>query len=471
MRAVGELKQTLLVGPMRRHGGDHVALLGDEGQITFADLMDETQSWVAKMTRMSVTAGVPVGLCLPDGLKFVAALLAAEGLGLNTVLLPSTIRPGELRRVAGGFGLRFLLTEQGPVPEQPRPIATGPIATDGGFGGTTGQVCLLTSGTTGDPKAVRHTARTLLAPVEAYGRAVLHLGPGDVVLSLPRLSFGYGLGMALLFPLALGAQARLLQKRPSAEHIAREVRDHGVTVLALVPTMVRSLLEQNHPSRTLASLRVVVCAGEPLPPSLARRWHERYPQIPLWDGLGTSETVHMIVSNGPHGTRPGTLGRAVPGYELRVLTREGEPCAAGEQGQLWVKGPSVAHGYLGDHISSRSFSGGGFLTPDLVTRDGDGFYTYGGRVDHLVKVKGLFVSPVAVERCLNDVASVDEALVVPRPDSDGLNQLEALVVARKPTHEKLLREYLRTKLPPYMCPSHFRFVKTLPRNHRGKVMR
>jgi benzoate-CoA ligase family protein len=333
---------------------------------------------------------------------------------------------------------------------------------------------LFSGGTTGRPKAVVQTHRSYANTTELYAKATIGYCENDVTLAVPKLYFGYATGSNLFFPFSVGAACVLFPEHPTAELVFEKIRTHRPTILVNVPTMVNQMV--THPGagrQDLSSLRLATSAGEALPPELHRRWKETF-GVELLDGLGTAEMWHIFITNRPGDVKPGTLGRAVSGFDVKVCDDEGREVPAGEVGALWVRGDSRALGYWQQaERTAAAFRGEWYVSGDLVARDADGYFTYSGRADELLKVSGKWVAPQEVESCLLQHPAVDECAVVGQTDSSGLVKPCAFVVARELRDglDEELKAFVRERLQPYKYPREVVFVESLPRTHLGKVDR
>ncbi len=348
-------------------------------------------------------------------------------------------------------------------------------------------IWLFTSGSTGEPKANVHAHRDFAFNTEVYAKRTVGYRAGDVTVSVPRLYFGYATGTNLMFPFAVGAKVGLFSERPTPEALAGAIARYAPTVVTNVPTMLGKLLDHDQKLRDagekgldFSSIRFSLSAGEALPEPLLRRWLDRF-QSEVYDGIGSAEMFHIYASNRPGDVKPGSLGKAVEGYELRILPEEATgagatPCAPGEIGVLWVKGDSVSMGYWLDRDKSwKTFHGHWCRTGDLFRIDDDGYLYFAGRADELLKVSGLWVSPVEVEECLMKHASVSLAAVIGVED-EGLLKTKAFVVLRSGhgASDALageLKEFVKGKLAMHKYPRLLEFVDDVPKNDRGKVDR
>src|SRR4051812_42504067 len=280
---------------------------------------------------------------------------------------------------------------------------------------------LYSSGSTGTPKGTVHLHSHLIQTAELYGRAVLGLREDDVVYSAAKLFFAYGLGNALTFPMSVGATAVLLPTRPTPADVFGVLKKHQPTVFYGVPTLFAALLaDPARPKRAELNLRVCTSAGEALPADIGKRWTAEY-GCEILDGIGSTEMLHIFLSNRPGQVRYGTTGQAVPGYHLRIVDDEGRECGDGEIGELQIGGPTSALMYWNSRTKTKAtFAGEWTRSGDKYTRDADGYYTYGGRSDDMLKVGGIYVSPFEVEASLMTPPAVLEAAVIGVPDSDDL---------------------------------------------------
>ena len=348
-------------------------------------------------------------------------------------------------------------------------------------------IWLFTSGSTGEPKANVHTHRDFAFNTEVYAKRTVGYHRDDVTVSVPRLYFGYATGTNLMFPFAVGGTVGLFSERPTPESLVRALAMYQPTVVTNVPTMLGKLLEHDarlqhdgEPGLDLSSVRFSLSAGEALPEALLVRWLERF-RSEVFDGIGSAEMFHIYASNRPGDVKPGSLGKVVTGYELRILPEDAEgpgasPCAPGEIGVLWVKGDSVSQGYWLDRDKSfRTFFGHWCRTGDLFRIDLDGYLYFAGRADELLKVSGLWVSPIEVEECLMQHEAVALAAVI-GVEEDGLLKTKAFVVLRSGVSEDaslatLLQEFAKQRLSKHKYPRIIEFVSDVPKNDRGKVDR
>jgi benzoate-CoA ligase family protein len=356
------------------------------------------------------------------------------------------------------------LTAAGPAPEV-FPASSDDVA-----------FWLYTSGTTGFPKGARHRHVDLDCCVDRYAVGVLGMDGHDRVYSVAKLFFAYGLGNAGYFPAATGACAILNPARPEPLAVAEHVRTYEPTLFFGVPTFYAALLDADLPTDTFASVRYAISAGEALPSDLHRRFRERF-GVEILDGIGTTEILHIFVSNLPGASIGGTSGVPVPGYEIELRDGRGEPVPDGEPGNLWVAGESVTVGYWNRTEQNRRMLHGRFMATgdEYVRRPDDGHYVYLGRSDDMLKVGGIWVSPAEVEGCIIELDEVVQVAVVGGDAGDGLVKPRAFVVATAGTDPAALPErvqsHVRERLAPYKYPRWVEIVDELPTTATGKIKR
>ncbi|WP_437817288.1 AMP-binding protein [Sorangium sp. So ce1078] len=369
------------------------------------------------------------------------------------------------------------------APTVPRPTRRDDVA-----------IWLFTSGSTGRSKAAIHTHRDFAFNTERYAKATVGYREDDITVSVPRLFFGYATGTNLMFPFAVGATAGLFVERPTPESLARYIERYRPTVVTNVPTMMGKLLDHDdasaargEPRLDLSSVRFHLSAGEALPPALLERFRARF-QADVYDGIGSAEMFHIYCTNRPGDVRPGSLGRAVEGYTIKILPSDaigpGAPeLAPGETGVMWVKGDSVALGYFQDREKSWStFHGHWCRTGDLFRMDAEGYLWFSGRADELLKVGGVWVAPVEVEECLTEHPAVSLAAVIGAEEA-GLVKPKAFIVVRDDARGRVateegraelaaeLKALVKDRLSKHKYPRWVVFVDDVPRNDRGKVDR
>jgi benzoate-CoA ligase len=337
---------------------------------------------------------------------------------------------------------------------------------------------LYTSGSTGRPKAAVHLHHGLVHAAELVGRATFGIAADDLILSVSKLHFAFGLGNSLYFPALVGAASVLAPERLEAERVFELIQAERPTLLFAVATMYRRLLQiEGAEGRfDLSSLRLCVSSGEALPAGIFHAWKARFGHE-LLDVVGSTEALHDYIANRPGEARPGSSGRVIPGYEARLVDDRDRPVAPGFVGQLLIKGDSTAAGYWNRHERTRATMQGEWLrTGDMFYQDADGYFYFSGRQDDMLKVGGMWVSPVEIEACLGEHPAVLEAAVVGRGDADGLTRAHAFCVLRdgRPGSDALaaeLQALVRKRLAGYKSPRWVDFVPELPKTTTGKIQR
>ena len=333
---------------------------------------------------------------------------------------------------------------------------------------------LYSSGSTGRPKGTLHTQANPYWTAELYGKAVLGLTGRDICFSAAKLFFAYGLGNALSFPLSVGATVVLMAERSTPAAVFRRWTDHQPTVFFGAPTGFAAMLAApNLPAKHQVSLRLASSAGEALPADLGERFTAHF-GIEVIDGIGSTEMLHIYVSNRPGKVRYGTSGWPVPGYAVELRGDDGQPVPDGDTGDLYVKGPSAALMYWSNRDKSRdTFQGAWLKTGDKYVRNPDGSCTYCGRSDDMLKVSGIYVSPFEVEATLSQHPAVLEAAVIGMADGDGLTKTRAYVVLKtgQAVGEAELQAFVKERLAPYKYPRTIEFLSELPKTATGKIQR
>jgi len=340
---------------------------------------------------------------------------------------------------------------------------------------------LYSSGSTGRPKGTVHSHANPYWTAELYGKAVLGLRESDLCFSAAKLFFAYGLGNALSFPLSVGASVLLMAERPTPEATFRRWTGALDTLAGRKPTVFYGaptgfagmLVHPALPAREQVALRLVSSAGEALPAELGERF-KRHFGVDIIDGIGSTEMLHIYISNRPERVRYGSTGWPVEGYEIELRGEDGKPVADGETGDLYIQGPSAAMMYWGNRTKTReTFQGGWTKSGDKYLRNADGSYTYGGRSDDMLKVSGIYVSPFEVEATLVQHPAVLEAAVIGVTDANGLTRVKAFVVPKPGASatEVELRAFVKERLAPYKYPRQIEFVPDLPKTATGKIQR
>ncbi len=484
--------------------GPKLAYVDDAGRYTYADLAERVNRAANALRGLGLQLEDRILLCHLDTIDWPAVFLGAIKAGVVPVAVNTLLTTSDYEFMLNDSRAKALVVSEpllgqfipvlGKCPHLKHVLVSGAnaqgharlqdlIATAGASldpaPTTADDACfwLYSSGSTGQPKGTVHVHASLVQTAELYGRAVLGIREDDLVFSAAKLFFAYGLGNALTFPLAVGATTLLMAERPSPGSVYARLKSHRPTIFYGVPTLYAAMLAApDLPRREELALRVCVSAGEALPADIGRRWTERF-GVEILDGIGSTEMLHIFLSNRPNENRYGTSGRPVPGYQVRVVDEHGGDCRPGEVGDLLVAGPSAAAGYWNNRDKSRAtFLGAWTRTGDKYTRDDDGYYTYGGRSDDMLKVSGIFVSPFEVEAALATHPDVLEAAVIGVPDESALIKPKAFVVTKpgvssSPALAEALKQHVKDRLAPYKYPRWVEFVPELPKTATGKIQR
>jgi benzoate-CoA ligase family protein len=486
--------------------GDRTAYVCEGERVTYAELATRVNRAGNVLASLGVEMEQRVALLLPNTPDFVAAFFGAIKLGAVPTPISTAVTPAEqefllndgraralvaseavwaplrARRTEMPFLRHVLLVDGDPGPDErdfraltaaaPDTLTAAPTTCDDVA------FWLHTSGSTGTPKWAMHLHRNMLYAEQLYAAPFIGLTPRDVVLSGGPCFHAYPLGLTTYFALRAGATVVLNPQRTTPARMFQLIKAHDVTVFVGVPTLYAQMLhaaEAGEPA-DLSSVRLCLSAAEPLPADLYRRWRERF-GVEILDGIGTTEALHVFISNRQGEVRPGSSGRVVPGYEVRLLDEAGAPVPAGEIGNLAVKGGSLFAGYWNRHETTRRvLQGEWYLTGDKYSQDADGFYWYRGRTDDMLRVSGHWVSPAEVEAALIAHPSVLEAAVVGKQDADELVKPKAFVVLRpgvtpSATLAEELQAHVKTTMAPYNYPRWVEFVSGLPKTATGKIQR
>jgi len=443
-------------------------------------LMHDCNDWPVAFLGAMYAGIVPVAvntLLTADDYAYMLSHCRAQAALVSAALLP-TLRAAmqqgehEIRAIMvanpdgdpgdGALALQACLQRAEPAPQ---PASTQDA--DPGF-------WLYSSGSTGRPKGTVHTHGNPYWTSELYGKGVLGIGEQDVCFSAAKLFFAYGLGNALTFPLAVGATTVLLAGRPTPDVIFSKLIDHQPTLFFGAPTgYVAMLASPDLPAADKLSLRLAASAGEALPAELAKRFSAHF-GIDVIDGIGSTEMLHIFLSNIPGKVRYGSTGYPVPGYDIELRGDDGQPVADGELGELYTRGPSAALMYWNNRSKSRStFQGEWTRSGDKYIRNEDGSYTCSGRTDDMLKVSGMYVSPFEVEATLGEHPAVLESAVIGVVDAEGLTKSKAFVVLAEGQQASAddLKAFVKNRLAPYKYPRAIEFVDELPKTATGKIQR
>jgi 4-hydroxybenzoate-CoA ligase len=337
---------------------------------------------------------------------------------------------------------------------------------------------LYSSGSTGAPKGVRHVHSSLRSTADTYGAKVLGIGSNDVMFSAAKAFHAYGLGNSLTFPQSVGATTVFLPDRPTPDAVLETMRTYNPTLFGGVPTLYAGLLANPYirPGAGSQRLRCCISAGEALPADIGHRWKSLV-GVDILDGIGSTEMLHIFISNRPDDIRYGSSGKPVPGYEARLVDEHDRPVPHGEAGELVVRGDSAADGYWNQRVKSRrTFQGEWTYTGDTYTRDAEGYFRFQGRSDEMLKVGGIWVSPFEVEEALISHPAVLEAAVIGRADRDGLIKPKAFVILQQTASQAdtliiELQTHVKQRIGVWKYPRWIEFVDTLPKTATGKIQR
>jgi benzoate-CoA ligase len=484
-------------------GGKVAVECGDE-RVTYGELLSRVnQTGNALRDRLDVRREERIVLVLLDGPAFLYTFFGAIKIGAVPVPVNTLWKPHDFRHVLNDSRARVLVVSEELLPQIdaiPRSDLTHlkqmvVVRTAGGLDeflrGASSELAavdtsrddaafwLYSSGSTGAPKGCVHLQHDMAVCAELFAKGVLGVSERDRCYSVAKLFFAYGLGNAGYFPLAVGGTSILWPGPPTPQNVYAVVERHRPTLLFSVPTSYAMLLAAKTDRQSdfdLSSVRLAVSAGEALPPALYERFKARF-GIDILDGIGSTEALHMFISNRPGAIRPGSSGVVVDGYAARLLDDEGRAVDGADIGNLWIRGDSVCACYWNQHEKTKSTIEGHWIrTGDKYTVDGDGFYWYSGRSDDMMKVGGLWVSPIEVENALIAHAAVRECGVVAREDGDRLTKPAAFVVLQtdvegSPALAKELQDFVRSRLADYKRPRWVEFVAELPKTATGKIQR
>ncbi|MCR6478831.1 benzoate-CoA ligase family protein [Variovorax sp. ZS18.2.2] len=490
---------------LNRGRADRIAYIDDRGTLGYGQLEDRARRLAAALKAAGVRREERVLLLMLDNndwpVSFLGCLYAGiVPVAVNTLLTPedyaymldhsraqAALVSGALLPTLqdamgrGAHELQALIVSQptGALPDNAQAFDDAiakaePLAAPANTASDDPGFWLYSSGSTGKPKGTVHTHANLWWTAELYGKPVLALTEDDVCFSAAKMYFAYGLGNALTFPLTVGATVVLMAERPTPDATFRRWTEHKPTVFFGAPTGFAGMLASPRlPARDTVALRMCSSAGEALPGEIAQRFKAHY-GCEIIDGIGSTEMLHIFISNRPGDVRYGTTGKPVDGYEVELRGEDGRPVPDGEVGDLYIRGPSSALMYWTNREKSRdTFQGGWTKSGDKYTRDADGYFTYAGRSDDMLKVSGIYVSPFEVEATLMQHPAVLEAAVIGKEDAEGLTKTKAFVVLKdgRSATEDELKAFVKERLAPYKYPRFLEFVSELPKTATGKIQR
>jgi benzoate-CoA ligase len=483
---------------------EKIAYIDDLGRYTFAELGERVNRCANAFSALGLTIETRLLVCLSDSIDFPSVFLGAIKAGLVPIAVNTLLTSADYDFMLRDSRARAVIVSDSLLPVFEPILAQQPFLKHVIVSGTEhsgypqlgalmaaagsqfdvaptrpDDACfwLYSSGSTGTPKGTVHVQTSMLRTCELYAQPILGIEESDVVFSAAKLFFAYGLGNGLSFPLSVGATTILLGERPTPAAVCRILHQHRPTIFYGVPTLYGALLSSAElPRRDELNLRRCTSAGEALPPAVGRRWRE-HTGVDILDGLGSTEMLHIFLSNRPDDVCYGTTGKPVPGYQVRLVDEEGKPAPKGEIGELHVQGPTSAAYYWNNREKSRNtFFGTWTRSGDKYIESTEGYFTYCGRGDDMLKVSGIWVSPFEVEAALASHEAVLEAAVVGQPDDNGLIKPKAFVVLRaevteSPELRAALQQHVKNNLAPHNYPRWIEFVAELPKTATGKIQR
>lgn len=478
--------------------------IDSRGSWTYGQLADRVNRFSAALRARGIRREERIFLCMLDNIDWPTAFLGAIKAGVIPVAVNTLLTESDYEFMLTDSRARLLVVSQALSPkfesvmkrcpdlekvivsggtselyEKFEDVIAGATADDYTAPTTRDDMCfwLYSSGSTGKPKGTVHSQASLRLTNDLYAGPILGITENDLCYSVAKLFFAYGLGNAMTFPMSAGATSVLMDERPTPDSVTALLKKHPVTVFYGVPTFYAAFLASpSAPQLSEVKFRTCVSAGEALPPDVGRRFREKY-QCDILDGIGSTEMLHIFLSNRPGEVKYGTTGKPIPGYDLKLIDDNGQPVKPGEMGELLIRGPSSALMYWNNRAQSRrTFMGEWTRSGDKYLEDEDGYYVYCGRNDDMLKVSGLYVSPFEVEGALQTHADVLECAVVAWLDGDGLIKPKAFVILK--AHDKAcdelargLQDHVKTLLAPFKYPRWIEFRQELPKTATGKIQR
>ncbi len=484
--------------------GDKPAFIDPSRTLTYRQLQKGSNQVANMLTGLGVGREVRVGVLLFDTVDYPCVFFGAIRAGIVPVCLNTLLTAGQYEYMLRDSRAEVLIVSA-PLLDVVGPLlgdmpALKHVIVSGGDGGPYPDLnalmeeagdsfetaatssdetafWLYSSGSTGAPKGVCHVHTSMEYVADNYGQNVLGIQHDDVVYSAAKLFFAYGLGASMAVPLSVGATTVLLPDRPTPASVLNMLDTYNPTLFFGVPTLYAAMLADPNcqPENSSDALRLCISAGEALPEDIGNTWEGRM-GVPILDGIGSTEMLHVFLSNRPGDIRYGTSGREIPGYKLKLLDDDGQPVPDGELGELLVSGGSAGDGYWNQRAKSRAtFAGEWVHTGDKYTRDAEGYYHYCGRTDDMFKVSGRWVSPFEVEQAISAHPAVLEAAVVAHEDEEGLIKPKAFVVLTDPGSEgdlfDELKEHVKASIGVWKYPRWIEITEDLPKTATGKIQR
>lgn len=484
-----------------RNPPGRTAILYDGRTLTYTDVAAQANRAGNGLRALGVAPGDRVLLLLPDSPEFVAAWFGAIKIGAVAVPTNTALHTKDYAHFLQDAEPRVVIFHSS-LYAQLQPLLGGRLAivTGDPVGGciswnewhgeypavldpfssteTDPAFWLWTSGSTGSPKAAVHRHADWIHCCEGYARGVLGITADDVTFSTSKLFHAYGLGNGLMFPFYAGATTALFPGRPQARAILEFTERIRPSLFFSVPSLYAAMLHETDAANPydLSSIRLAISAAEPLPAELYRRWRDRFGSEIL-DGIGSTEVLHIYISARPGAVKPGSTGRPVPGYEIRITDEQGKPVPAGQAGDMWVRGASNAACYWNrPDLTRERMRDGWFFTGDKYSADAEGDYWYAGRSDDMFRVLGEWVSPIEIESALIEHPAVLECAVVAYKDENRLAKPKACIVLKNAAEATdalaaELQQFVRQRISSYKCPRRVDFLEELPKTPTGKIQR
>ncbi len=487
--------------------GEKLAIECGEERVTYRQLFERVNRTGNALKKLGVRQEERVALLLLDTPEFGSSFFGAIKMGAVPIPMNTQLKPAEYQYMLNDSRARVAIVSEAVYPqiqaigqENLRYLETILVAGNPVEGARSLQsllkesseelqpalTCkddpafwLYSSGSTGFPKGCIHLHHDMVICAELYAKATLGVTENDRLFSVAKLFFAYGLGNGLYFSLSVGATSILWPGSPSPPNIYGVIEKSKPTLFFSVPSNYSSLLAYHREQGQdfdLSTVRYAVSAGEALPAPIFHRFKERF-GVEILDAIGSTEALHMFIANRPGAVRPGSSGQILPGYEAQIVDENGQPVPDNQIGNLMIKAEAACAGYWNQHEKTKdTFQGHWLRTGDKYYRDPDGYYWYVGRADDMLKVKGLWVSPVEVESTLLEHPSVQEAAVIGYSDSNQLVKPAAYVVLRNgraggPELAEELKSFISSKLAPHKCPQMIEFIAQLPKTATGKIQR